>query len=212
MLEDIKKDTRIRMRKSLDALHNELKKIRTGRAHPSLLEHVQVDYYGSMVPVSQAANVKVEDARTLAVTPFDKSKARCPTYGNCVRCWAAGPMGQLCQRCYHVRAEYKQVFLDGKKEGGKILALDAVSLAQCFDLPKVPALANRKFGFMGLPSFDVSLEDLQKMAVHKKVMETEADCKKYIKEVYTCVEPVDEGLNPDGTPKDGKEVKKRKTA
>ena len=73
MLEDIKKDTRIRMRKSLDALRNELKKIRTGRAHPSLLEHVQVDYYGSMVPVSQAANVKVEDARTLAVTPFDKS-------------------------------------------------------------------------------------------------------------------------------------------
>lgn len=73
MLEDIKKDTKIRMRKSLDALQNELKKIRTGRAHPSLLEHVQVDYYGSQVPISQAANVKVEDARTLAVTPFDKS-------------------------------------------------------------------------------------------------------------------------------------------
>ncbi|NRB72374.1 MAG: ribosome recycling factor [Xanthomonadales bacterium] len=73
MLEDIKKDTKIRMRKSLDALRNELKKIRTGRAHPSLLEHVQVDYYGSQVPISQAANVKVEDARTLAVTPFDKS-------------------------------------------------------------------------------------------------------------------------------------------
>ena len=73
MLEDIKKDARIRMGKSLDALRTELAKIRTGRAHPSLLEHVQVDYYGSEVPISQAANVVVEDARTLAVTPFDKS-------------------------------------------------------------------------------------------------------------------------------------------
>jgi len=73
MLEDIKKDANIRMRKSLEALRKELAKIRTGRAHPSLLEHVQVDYYGSDVPISQAANVVVEDARTLAVTPFDKS-------------------------------------------------------------------------------------------------------------------------------------------
>jgi len=73
MLEDIKKDARIRMSKSLDALRKELAKIRTGRAHPSLLEHVQVDYYGSEVPISQAANVVVEDSRTLAVTPFDKS-------------------------------------------------------------------------------------------------------------------------------------------
>ncbi|MEE4174368.1 MAG: ribosome recycling factor [Xanthomonadales bacterium] len=73
MLEDIKKDARIRMGKSLESLRAELAKIRTGRAHPSLLEHVQVDYYGSEVPISQAANVVVEDARTLAVTPFDKS-------------------------------------------------------------------------------------------------------------------------------------------
>jgi ribosome recycling factor len=73
MLEDIKKDARVRMNKSLDALRKELAKIRTGRAHPSLLEHVQVEYYGSEVPISQAANVVVEDARTLAVTPFDKS-------------------------------------------------------------------------------------------------------------------------------------------
>ncbi len=73
MLEDIKKDARIRMGKSLESLRTELAKIRTGRAHPSLLEHVQVDYYGSEVPISQAANVVVEDARTLAVTPFDKS-------------------------------------------------------------------------------------------------------------------------------------------
>ena len=73
MLDDIKKDARIRMGKSLDSLRTELAKIRTGRAHPSLLEHVQVEYYGSDVPISQAANVVVEDARTLAVTPFDKS-------------------------------------------------------------------------------------------------------------------------------------------
>ena len=73
MLDDIKKDARIRMGKSLESLRTELAKIRTGRAHPSLLEHVQVEYYGSDVPISQAANVVVEDARTLAVTPFDKS-------------------------------------------------------------------------------------------------------------------------------------------
>ncbi len=73
MLEDIKKDARIRMSKSIESLRSELAKIRTGRAHPSLLEHVQVDYYGSEVPINQAANVVVEDARTLAVTPFDKS-------------------------------------------------------------------------------------------------------------------------------------------
>ena len=73
MIEVIKKDSRIRMSKSLDSLRTELAKIRTGRAHPSLLEHVQVDYYGSMVPISQAANVSIEDSRTLAVTAWDKS-------------------------------------------------------------------------------------------------------------------------------------------
>lgn len=73
MIEDIKKDTRIRMGKSLDSLRAELAKIRTGRAHPSLLEHVTVDYYGSQVPISQAANVSIEDARTLAVTAWDKT-------------------------------------------------------------------------------------------------------------------------------------------
>ena len=73
MIEDVKKDTRIRMGKSLDALRTELAKIRTGRAHPSLLEHVHVDYYGSEVPISQAANVSIEDSRTLAVTAWDKS-------------------------------------------------------------------------------------------------------------------------------------------
>lgn len=73
MLADIKKDARNRMDKSLEALRRELAKIRTGRAHPSLLEHVHVDYYGSEVPVNQAANVTVEDSRTLAVSPWDKS-------------------------------------------------------------------------------------------------------------------------------------------
>jgi ribosome recycling factor len=73
MLPEIKKDTRIRMNKSLEALRHELAKIRTGRAHPSLLEHVHVDYYGSEVPIGQAASVAVEDSRTLSVTPWDKS-------------------------------------------------------------------------------------------------------------------------------------------
>jgi ribosome recycling factor len=73
MLVDIKKDAASRMDKSLDALKSELAKIRTGRAHPSLLEHVNVEYYGSEVPISQAAQVSVEDSRTLAVTAWDKS-------------------------------------------------------------------------------------------------------------------------------------------
>ena len=73
MLAKIKKDAAQRMVKSLDALKTELAKIRTGRAHPSLLEHVLVDFYGSEVPISQAANVAVEDSRTLSVTPWDKS-------------------------------------------------------------------------------------------------------------------------------------------
>lgn len=73
MLADIKSDARSRMNKSLESLRNELAKIRTGRAHPSLLEHVHVDYYGTEVPVGQAATVAVEDARTLMVTPWDKN-------------------------------------------------------------------------------------------------------------------------------------------
>ena len=73
MLAEIKKDAAQRMVKSLDALKAELAKIRTGRAHPSLLEHVLVDFYGSEVPIGQAANVAVGDSRTLSVTPWDKS-------------------------------------------------------------------------------------------------------------------------------------------
>ncbi|MDJ0777875.1 MAG: ribosome recycling factor [Gammaproteobacteria bacterium] len=73
MIEDIKQEARGRMQKSIEAFKVELSKIRTGRAHPSLLNHVTVDYYGSEVPIGQAANIAVEDARTLAVTPWDKS-------------------------------------------------------------------------------------------------------------------------------------------
>lgn len=73
MLNDIYKDANTRMDKSIEALRHELSKIRTGRAHPSLLEHVTVDYYGSEVPLNQAANLSVDDPRTLGVTPFDKS-------------------------------------------------------------------------------------------------------------------------------------------
>ncbi len=73
MLAEIQNDARVRMSKSLEALRHELAKIRTGRAHPSLLEHVHVDYYGSEVPIGQAASVTVEDARTLSVTPWDKT-------------------------------------------------------------------------------------------------------------------------------------------
>lgn len=72
MIEDILKDASSRMNKSIEALKTELAKIRTGRAHPSLLDHVTVDYYGGDVPISQVANVNVEDARTLAVSPWEK--------------------------------------------------------------------------------------------------------------------------------------------
>ena len=73
MIDDIKKDADGRMGKCIDALSHELAKIRTGRAHPSLLDHLRVSYYGSDVPISQVANVSAEDARTLAITPWEKN-------------------------------------------------------------------------------------------------------------------------------------------
>jgi len=73
MIDDIKKDAETRMKKSIEALRGELSKLRTGRAHPNLLDHVTVDYYGSMVPINQVANIGTEDARTLTVTPWEKS-------------------------------------------------------------------------------------------------------------------------------------------
>lgn len=72
MIEDIKKDAAERMKKSVNALETAMAKIRAGRAHTSLLDHVTVPYYGSDVPLSQVANVGVEDARTLTVTPWEK--------------------------------------------------------------------------------------------------------------------------------------------
>ena len=73
MINQIKKDAQERMEKSLEALKGHISKIRTGRAQPSLLDAIQVEYYGSATPLRQVANVVAEDARTLAVTVFDRS-------------------------------------------------------------------------------------------------------------------------------------------
>ncbi len=72
MIDEITQDAKTRMTKSVESLRTELTKIRTGRAHPSLLDQVMVDYYGSMTPIKQVANVVAEDSRTLAVTPWEK--------------------------------------------------------------------------------------------------------------------------------------------
>ena len=72
MIDEITQDAKSRMGKSVESLRTELTKIRTGRAHPSLLDQVMVDYYGSMTPIKQVANVVAEDSRTLAVTPWEK--------------------------------------------------------------------------------------------------------------------------------------------
>ncbi len=69
---DIKKNTEGKMDQSIEALKNNLSKIRTGRANPALLDSVQVEYYGSMVPISQVANVALLDARTISVQPWEK--------------------------------------------------------------------------------------------------------------------------------------------
>ena len=69
---DIKKTAEQKMAKSIEAFKNELHKIRTGRAHPGILDQVHVDYYGSMVPISQVANVSLLDARTISVQPWEK--------------------------------------------------------------------------------------------------------------------------------------------
>ncbi len=72
MIEDIKKETDKRMAKSVVALGQTFKKMRTGRAHTGLLEHISVSYYGSDTPLNQVANIAVEDARTLTVTPWEQ--------------------------------------------------------------------------------------------------------------------------------------------
>ncbi|MCB8890480.1 ribosome recycling factor [Vreelandella malpeensis] len=72
MINDIKKDAETRMKKSVDAVHTNFNKIRTGRAHPSILDAVTVEYYGGQVPLNQVASVTVEDARTLTVSPWEQ--------------------------------------------------------------------------------------------------------------------------------------------
>ena len=72
MIDEIIQDADVRMGKSIDSLHTEFAKIRTGRAHPSLLDQIHVNYYGAETPVNQVANVTVEDSRTLVVTPWEK--------------------------------------------------------------------------------------------------------------------------------------------
>ena len=72
MLDEIIEDAEIRMNKTIDVMSTELKKIRTGRAHPSLLDDVMVPYYGTPTPLSQVANIGVEEGRTLTVSPWEK--------------------------------------------------------------------------------------------------------------------------------------------
>ena len=73
MIAEIRKTAEHKMQRSLESLKNDLQKIRTGRAHTGLLDHVQVDYYGSPVPVNQVANITLVDARTLGVQPWEKN-------------------------------------------------------------------------------------------------------------------------------------------
>ena len=73
MIEDFKKDATARMAKCVQQFQADLKKLRTGRAHPSLIENLKVDYYGTETPLQQLANIGIEDARTLVVTPWDKA-------------------------------------------------------------------------------------------------------------------------------------------
>ena len=73
MIEDIKKDAEKRMHRTVETLNDELSRMRTGRAHTSLLEHITVDYYGTSTPLNQLSNIAVDDPRTLSVTPWDKS-------------------------------------------------------------------------------------------------------------------------------------------
>src|SRR5512142_2476820 len=73
VIAELKKTTEQKMQKSLEALKHDLAKVRTGRAHTGLLDHVQVEYYGSMMPINQVANITLVDARTIGVQPYEKS-------------------------------------------------------------------------------------------------------------------------------------------
>jgi len=76
VINDIQKDAQARMQKSVTALGSQLSKIRTGRAHPAILDGIMVSYYGAPTPLNQVANVTIEDSRTLAIGVFDKSLAQ----------------------------------------------------------------------------------------------------------------------------------------
>lgn len=76
MINEIKEDAKQRMEKSVEALRNQVAKVRTGRAHPSILDTVMVNYYGVDTPLKQLANITIEDSRTLALTVFDKSSSQ----------------------------------------------------------------------------------------------------------------------------------------
>ena len=78
MIADIKKNVEQKMSKSLEALKADLGKIRTGRAHTGILDHVMVDYYGNPTPVNQVANVTLTDARTIGVQPYEKNMSARP--------------------------------------------------------------------------------------------------------------------------------------
>jgi ribosome recycling factor len=73
MINDVKKEAEQRMQRGIEAFKDDLRKLRTGRAHAGLLEQVMVEYYGTNVPIKQTANVSVEDARTIVVTPWEKN-------------------------------------------------------------------------------------------------------------------------------------------
>jgi ribosome recycling factor len=72
MIADVKKSAEQKMLKTIEALKHDYQKVRTGRAHTGLLDHIQVDYYGAMMPINQVANVTLADARTIAVQPWEK--------------------------------------------------------------------------------------------------------------------------------------------
>ena len=104
MIADIKKSAEEKMKKTLETLKNDLGKIRTGRAHTGLLDHVMVDYYGTPTPINGVANVTLLDARTLAVTPWEKKMVRPSTRRSAIpisasipRPWAK-PCACLCRR------------------------------------------------------------------------------------------------------------------
>ena len=90
MIADVKKTAEQKMQKSVETLKTDLGKVRTGRAHTGLLDHIKVDYYGSMMPLNQVANVTLADAHTIAVQPWEKKMVqvvrRRPAISSACRC------------------------------------------------------------------------------------------------------------------------------